>query len=137
MIFTDYFVAVSTKTTWSVARQHCQNLNGDLASFSSLQEQNEATSMLIDQQLQGHFYWNGLNDVQKMKKWFWSDNSSSVWRNWLNGEPNGGTKENCVVVSIDDAQWRDVGCNDLHFSVCKVPRKCISLNDISISLWIL
>ena len=90
-------------------------MKGDLASFKNEKEQLE-----IKVSSSTEFYWIGLTDKEEEGKWVWSDGSNNVWKNWRGNEPNGGTAENCVVIS-HDGKGIDVSCSKPRFFVCKIP----------------
>ena len=125
LFFSDQFLAVSTpKKTWSKASEHCQSLNGELATFTSIAEQNKA--------MDGHgtgYYFIGLSDEHQEGQWVWADGSTSTWMNWASNEPNGGTGEGCVVLYYDgrgigrDGYWFDVTCGSARMFVCKISSK--------------
>jgi hypothetical protein len=51
--------------------------------------------------------------------WKWTDGSAWDYSHWLAGEPNGGTKENCLEV-YKDSKWSDAPCDVSKSYVCKI-----------------
>ena len=89
---------------------------GDLASFSTKEEQNAALSVVGE--AKGSLI--GLNDLDNESKFEWSDGSKDIWRNWKGSEPNGGKKENCVCLSFSKyPRWADISCSIKRCFICK------------------
>eukprot|EP00057_Strongylocentrotus_purpuratus_P013359 XP_011667833.1 PREDICTED: neurogenic locus notch homolog protein 1-like [Strongylocentrotus purpuratus] len=40
--------------------------------------------------------------------------------NWLSGQPNGGSSQQCVIVDTDDDKWEDKACDSLYTTVCQI-----------------
>ena len=100
------------------ARAYCVVGGGDLVSFSTKEEQDEALSIIGE----AKGSWIGLNDLENEGKFEWSDGSKDVWMNWKKGEPNGRERENCVILAASVSyypRWADVPCNQKRFFVCK------------------
>ena len=106
------FEVVTTKKSWLDARAHCQNLNGDLASFKSEEEVTEISY------LSSEWKWIGLNDKQEEGKWVWSDGSTTTWTEWSPNQPNGGTQDNCAL--LKEGPLDDWGCSKSNPFICKI-----------------
>ncbi len=59
----------------------------------------------------------------------WSDNSTSSFRNWGSGQPDGSGE--CVVHSRQNRQWDDEKCSDSKPFFC-YDSECFSMSDV---LW--
>jgi hypothetical protein len=69
-------------------------------------------------------FWMGLNDMEEENRFVWTDGVTTTFLNWHNTEPNGDTRENCVVGAWYDgaAEWVDVDCNyDQIIGLCASP----------------
>lgn len=54
----------------------------------------------------------GASDTDEGDAWRWIDGTSlDGYNNWLEGEPNGGTKENYAVVFTNTGKWNDEYAN--------------------------
>jgi hypothetical protein len=57
--------------------------------------------------------------------WVWTDGTALDYTNWISGEPEGGTAENCMYMYSYDYyfRWNDLSCtytaSDLSY-VCKL-----------------
>ena len=100
--------------SWHDAHAHCQNLNGDLASFFSQEEVDGIPTAVGDK-----FHWIGLNDQLKENIWVWSDGSTTTWLNWKNGQPNDGEQGNCVYMK--KGKLYDNLCHEGWPFLCKIP----------------
>ena len=69
-------------------------------------------------------YWLGARDQDSEGNWAWVDNSDFVFDNWKNGEPNGGTRENCMR-TYHGGEWNDEGCSN------KWPYACMTVPEHS------
>uniref|UniRef100_A0A3Q3FGS2 C-type lectin domain-containing protein n=1 Tax=Labrus bergylta TaxID=56723 RepID=A0A3Q3FGS2_9LABR len=94
------YVHISTPLSWPDARDYCRENYKDLALIESEDENTNA----YQAKKSSPTAWIGLYRVP----WAWSDNSSSSFTNWNNGEPN-GRYEYCVV-EIPGHLWADVTC---------------------------
>ena len=105
---------INTPTkSWSDARVHCQNLNGDLASFSSAEE--------VAGVVASTWSWIGLKEDEEVSKQFlWLDGSilaPTAWLGWASGQPN---KPNSCGM-IKDGKLYDWHCTSSFPFVCKIP----------------
>ena len=68
----------------------------------------------------GNDYWIGLNDVKTEGDFRWEhDEVSPGFLPWGTGEPNGDTRENCVIVNIY-FKWNDIPCSTEHLKrICE------------------
>ena len=84
------------------------NANGRRLAEARSQEQFDAISRFARQQIE---FWLGGNDITLEGEWQWtSDNSPINLSRFFNrGEPNGGTRENCL--SFYTAGMIDQACN--------------------------
>ena len=112
-----YYVKDTATRKQSDARQHCQNLGGDLAIIKS-ENQNDFIFSLI--QSQNTFTkWGAWIGIQRRKadgKFSWIDNTpvDGSYSIWAGGEPNNaGGSENCVQMygnSPLEKEWNDLFC---------------------------
>jgi hypothetical protein len=69
---------------WSGARNKCREWGGDLASFHSESEWQEA---LLNKPCSS-VDWIGLNDIVKEGEFVWSDETPYDFKTWYKNEPN-------------------------------------------------
>ena len=115
--WTDNYKVIETTKTWEDARLFCQEISGELASFTSLQEQASAG---IPEYGKGDYnsYWIGLNDMKENGKYVWSDGSDLVWTHWQVFNPTNRSDRNCVYVY--QTKWLDAWCGRTYPFVCKI-----------------
>ena len=67
--------------------------------------------------------WIGLHDRSKEGRYVWVDGSTIPFSEWLQGEPNGDTSENCIVQAKGNYTqgWADRHCFERKAFVCEVP----------------
>ena len=107
------FKVFNIKKSWGNGRRVCQDLDGDLASFESLEELNLVIPETYDN------YWMGLTDKSEEGTWVWTDGRKATWTNWVVGDPNDGTNGNCAGVGGNKKLWFDASCTSKRFFVCK------------------
>ncbi|XP_071325133.1 macrophage mannose receptor 1-like [Trachinotus anak] len=101
------YTLVTNQRSWKDAQTYCRTYHTDLATIETAQENTEVMSVKST-----HDAWIGLYGVP----WRRSDKSSSSFRNWQNGEPNGKT-EHCAAENVDHS-WYDLSCNTTFFFWC-------------------
>uniref|UniRef100_A0AAY5K5M0 C-type lectin domain-containing protein n=1 Tax=Esox lucius TaxID=8010 RepID=A0AAY5K5M0_ESOLU len=110
-----YYIS-SVKNTWNAGRQDCLNRRADLVIINSREEQAFIKAL-------GHRSWIGLTDRDVDGTWRWVDGTPMTTSYWINGEPNGGKKENCGEnkISNDDPvmAWNDQPCDHKNYFICE------------------
>uniref|UniRef100_A0AAZ1X1E0 C-type lectin domain-containing protein n=1 Tax=Oreochromis aureus TaxID=47969 RepID=A0AAZ1X1E0_OREAU len=106
----------SVRKSWEESRQDCLQKGADLMIINSREEQNFVNQFKKN-------LWIGLTDSQTEGTWKWVDGtrtSTSYW-NRRNGEPNGGTQQNCGEIDNYNAEdsWNDAPCSNGQFWVCE------------------
>uniref|UniRef100_A0A671YPN2 C-type lectin domain-containing protein n=1 Tax=Sparus aurata TaxID=8175 RepID=A0A671YPN2_SPAAU len=97
------FVLITTSMNWTEAQSYCREHHTDLASVRNTAENQKVNDTVPA----GHVAWIGLF----RDSWKWSDGSSSSFKDWAPGEPEGGNQA-CVVVYLrSDGTWRDNPCD--------------------------
>ncbi|XP_037360593.1 low affinity immunoglobulin epsilon Fc receptor [Talpa occidentalis] len=93
---------------WFQARIECRNLQGQLVSIHSQEEQDFLTRHASRTES-----WIGLRDLDVEGEFVWMDGTTPDYSNWRPGEPNnGGQGENCVMMQ-GSGQWNDAYCRNL------------------------
>ncbi len=66
-------------------------------------------------------HWIGLNNMNEVGSYQWSDGTPMTFTNWRNGEPNNENDiENCVeMVASDGSTWNDMPCNYTRGAICE------------------
>lgn len=114
----DKYELIGGGWSWSQARADALSRGGRLATVSSVEE-----SLCVNQALSGGSGWIGGSDLQTDREWRWDvpknglfwkgeyyDGRAYGYSNWSDGEPNGGTGENCLQAS--SGGWNDLNCGD-------------------------
>ena len=53
-----------------------------------------------------------IGGTDEFGTWVWVDASHFEYMNWRPGQPNGGDKENCLLLSTNlNGTWADIACN--------------------------
>ncbi|CAI9607213.1 unnamed protein product [Staurois parvus] len=91
----------------------CLNREAHLVIVNNEAEQN----FLLDKYAK-QFTWIGLTDVDTDGTFKWIDGTGLPYNYWGNGEPNGGTKENCVCL-FREGKWNDYGCHINSNAICE------------------
>ncbi len=104
------YVFVNQKKRWSDAQTFCRQKHTDLVSVRNPDE-NQLIKALVPQ---GTLVFIGL-----FKEFFrWSDNSSSSFRRWSVGEPDGSG--DCVEQTLSDTNtWADQNCAETRPFICQ------------------
>ncbi|XP_056103767.1 CD209 antigen-like protein A isoform X3 [Rhinichthys klamathensis goyatoka] len=86
-----YYMPNETKN-WNESRRYCTERGADLIIINNTDEQDFVKNMTGKA-----IVWIGLTDSEVDGTWKWVDGSTLTSNFWANGEPNGRTKENCVL----------------------------------------
>ncbi|XP_073730766.1 uncharacterized protein [Misgurnus anguillicaudatus] len=105
-----YFISSENKS-WSESRIYCRERGADLIIINNKEEQDFVKNAGIKQ------IWIGLSDSDEEDRWKWVDNSTLTSSFWGPGEPNGGTRENCV--ESYPSEWNDINCNTALKWICE------------------
>ncbi|XP_052258892.1 macrophage mannose receptor 1-like [Dreissena polymorpha] len=107
--------------TWFQARSLCQNDSAQLASVTSIHEQNFLANSMFA--YRSPALWLGANDLATNKGFNWIDGSGFAFLNWSPGEPNNLNKmEQCLEVTTGGQNvglWNDISCTSQRGYVCK------------------
>ena len=103
--------------SWSKAEEHCGQLDGHLASVTSLEE-NDWLGLELSSQVSGSLWLGG--QWSPGSNWTWSDSSEWVWTNWASGQPSQQYNPECALLHTTTGySWGSYDCStDLKF-VCK------------------
>ncbi|XP_053336240.1 C-type lectin domain family 6 member A-like [Clarias gariepinus] len=110
-----YFISNEEKN-WAESRQDCRSKEADLVIINSAEEQEFITKLLSRKA------WIGLNDRDGVGEWKWVDDTPLITGFWASGEPDGSTREFCVVTghkSDPVFTWADYNCNNMFMWVCE------------------
>ena len=103
--------------SFELSREACQSENADLASIGSAAEQAFVRSILGNFAPNG---WIGGEDKKTEGSFVWTDETSFVFTNWKEGQPGGGTVQNCVQMRFVDGLWDDIKCSKTNnVYICK------------------
>uniref|UniRef100_UPI003AAAD5AF C-type mannose receptor 2-like n=1 Tax=Centroberyx gerrardi TaxID=166262 RepID=UPI003AAAD5AF len=97
------YIFIQNPLSWTEAQAYCRAHHTDLAVIESAQESGEAVSKKTTD-----YAWIGLHRAP----WKWSDDSSSSFTHWKQGQPNNlGLNQYCAAVFLRDGLWADMNCN--------------------------
>ncbi|XP_048034578.1 C-type lectin domain family 4 member K-like isoform X2 [Megalobrama amblycephala] len=86
-----YYISNDTKN-WTESRRYCTKRGADLVSINNREEQDFVKNMSG-----AAVVYIGLTDSDVENTWKWVDGSNMTSGFWAPREPNGDTRENCVV----------------------------------------
>lgn len=111
------------RVSWQEANYNCQTQGGwytfaNLVSIHSKKENEFVSNMFksytdsIDPTGPGHEIWIGLTDQEEEGTFVWTDGTAADFTAWKSDEPNGGSREQAVVMghpnTVYFAEWYDV-----------------------------
>ena len=67
-------------------------------------------------------FWIGATEYGK-GIWKWINGSEIAWQHWAPNEPDGGSRETCLIFSQG---WRDINCGHFNSYLCEREREHIS-----------
>ena len=125
-----------SRRSFREAKQSCSSLgaNWELVTIYSRAENylvyREADRIALSQTKEPVSFWIGLTDSEMEGQWRWVNGGRRNFSSWMRigpvSEPNGGTSENCVVLSTG-GHWKDQSCSEKHPFICKdVSKACSS-----------
>ncbi|KAJ7304956.1 hypothetical protein JRQ81_010660 [Phrynocephalus forsythii] len=139
-----YLHDVVRRVSFMEALQACRRDGGDLLSIESQYDQHLIQKMIGTFSASDGDFWIGLtrqkdpdNSTECQSLYFWSDESTSTFRNWYADEPSCGS-EACVVMyhqpSAPDGdggpymfQWNDDRCNIRNNFICKYSQEKLTV----------
>ncbi|XP_056322516.1 CD209 antigen-like protein E [Danio aesculapii] len=112
----------SEKKSWTESRRDCKDRGADLIIINNQREQDFIMNITSNNE-----FWIGVTDSDEEGIWKWVDGSNLTSRFWASygsiTEPNGQTKENCVVTHLKKHPyligWLDVTCAGAHQWICE------------------
>ncbi|KAL6473556.1 hypothetical protein MHYP_G00171170 [Metynnis hypsauchen] len=106
-IFIKTYEYKSVSVTWDNARDSCISENGELASITNKQDQQEFDKIAPS----GTNIWIGLKRVNGVWKW----SSEEPFQNWATNDSS--STKNCTKLS-GDKKWTPEDCSDKHMFLC-------------------
>ncbi len=103
---------------WTEAKATCHGFHVG-STLISIRSQEDVDALY--QIVYGNTYIGG-SDAETEDTWLWDDGEPFDFKNFKEGEPNGGQGENCLEMDYD-MKWNDVDCGakyDLYF-MCSTP----------------
>ncbi|XP_015771284.1 PREDICTED: snaclec coagulation factor IX-binding protein subunit A-like [Acropora digitifera] len=126
-----YLVSASVKTR-SDAQKFCKASGAELVKITSQSENDFVLALAREKAPSVKQVWIGLQYESRPKKFYWSDGSFPVYKNWAPNEPNGNAREPCahmwtgqtpVIHITSSGYWNDLPCSINHYYpnglVCK------------------
>ncbi|XP_030633592.1 layilin [Chanos chanos] len=140
-----YFPDERLRVSFELARQTCQNDDGELLSIETENEQRLVERFVQELRATDGDFWLGMRRSQRYRGshgiycsslYTWLDNSEATFRNWLWNEPSCG-HELCVSLyhrpSVPLGQWgsnmfkwHDENCNKKNNFICKYSEEKLS-----------
>ncbi|XP_073764000.1 C-type lection lectoxin-Enh3-like [Danio rerio] len=107
------FINVPEPMNWTNAQTYCRRRYTDLPTIDDQTDHKN----LLDVAGMGKF-WLGFSRTSLSRPFEWSDQSSSSFRLWKAGQPNGQ-----LCVNVESGFWFDRNCVDLVPFACYIDRK--------------
>jgi len=108
--------------TWTEGEINCKKAGGFLAEINSQEEQDTLWRVYQDSGLSLDHVYIGATDVAQEGTWLWVHSGTELtFTAWYSWEPNGGTRENCLIASTipnGNFKWNDIPC-DLRYEKSK------------------
>ncbi|MGH0145565.1 UNVERIFIED_CONTAM: hypothetical protein FKN15_018658 [Acipenser sinensis] len=113
MNFEDYseLILVREKKTWMGAHKHCQSMQAELVSITSLSMQQKVVDLLGNVTEEG--VWIGMRVSLMSGEWYWLSNEPMEYSNWGEGEPSNPFEELCGTIvpkSQQNFPWNNECC---------------------------
>ncbi|VDD87491.1 unnamed protein product, partial [Enterobius vermicularis] len=113
--------AYKKEMSWLDANNFCKSLRADLVSIhNSFQNLHAAT--IAEKKFEACRYWIGLYNIDKDKKFKWTDKSSVDYTNWLQGEPPSVAEATTVYMSLQ-SRFRWVTTTEVAENNCFICEK--------------
>lgn len=104
------YIYVNTAMTWYQARGLCRTNYTDLASVTTINENDEVSFVVLADA------WIGLHRTP----WAWSDSSTSNFTNWYNfGSSSITSVRSCATASTITGLWWEANCDEEHYFICE------------------
>eukprot|EP00105_Crassostrea_gigas_P010137 XP_011425314.1 PREDICTED: perlucin-like [Crassostrea gigas] len=116
-----YIFATGYPEDWTEAGSFCSRLGAKLAEIGSADENNFLRLHAFEINPEGHF-WVGGTDVLVDGQWIWISSQERIeYTDWVPGEPNGGTREGCLMLNGGKYHfhWNDANCHSLQSFICE------------------
>jgi len=117
-----YFISGTARTN-ATADSVAKSLGANLVSFQNISSNDSVVKWANVAGFTGSV-WTGYNDKLNEGKFVWTDGRDTTFKNWANGQPNGGGgSEDCVALQLngaDSGKWADTSCTILLRSIVRV-----------------
>ncbi|XP_023930930.1 macrophage mannose receptor 1-like [Lingula anatina] len=104
--------------SWSEAQLQCKHNGGEMASITSLQEQQHIAAR-IRAIPDTKYFWIGGNALWRDYGWVWNDGASMAFLNWEAGRPHYAKNADCMEMDALSGVWRDENCHNRRGYICK------------------
>ncbi|XP_051728916.1 tetranectin [Ctenopharyngodon idella] len=111
------FLVDSMKKRYHTANEDCIAKGGILSTPLSSDENTQLYDYVRQSIGPDAEIWLGINDMQTEGVWVDQTGSNIRYKNWKLPQPNGGSAENCAVLSA--GKWLDESCREERASVCE------------------
>ena len=83
----------------------------------------ELVTLVDGSHLTDNYFWLGMNDKGREAQYVYNSSKEPIiFINWLDGQPDGSTNQNCVVFDGNKetkAKWRDLVCGTAQRFICE------------------
>lgn len=121
------YLVIARPATFEEASRACARLGGHLVSIGSSEENTLVVGLIQRMQSPGKHQhcWLGASDEKEEGNWQWLDGSKFRFSDWHGAEPNGGDRENGLVLSVPPPgdswgpNWGDYPLDQLAWFCCE------------------
>ncbi|KAK3745907.1 hypothetical protein QZH41_008487 [Actinostola sp. cb2023] len=111
------YMTNSSCAPWQAAQSSCLNVNANLTSISSQEE-----NTYVQHRHGGDTGWIGFQDIHSEGNFTWIDGNAVNFTYWARNQPNGYPGDQDCVHTLGlrhDYHWNDVTCGSCHAYTCK------------------
>ncbi|XP_048402737.1 tetranectin-like protein [Stegostoma tigrinum] len=114
------YLASKSAKSYHAANEDCIAQGGTLSIPRGSDEANSLRSYAKKSLIGAREFWIGINDMTTEGKFVDVNGLPITYFNWDRNEPRGGTRENCVVASINSqSKWSDEVCRSEKRYICE------------------
>ncbi|XP_041349141.1 macrophage mannose receptor 1-like [Gigantopelta aegis] len=112
-----YSIFYDENKTWTDALATCA-VNGSLVDIKTRSDY----SFLNKTVRRGEIFWIGLNNINDVDAWTWTDGRTVSYSNWGTSSPD--PSKHCVTWDSTSGKYQSRDCNEGHLYICRIYPDC-------------